>query len=103
MRHNVLHLGVHLFVRDAPLLGGTDYGICHGMVKMLFQTGGEPQYFLLPAAGEGHYLHYLRGGAGEGAGLIKHDGIRLRQRFQILAALYSDVVSAACSGCGKKP
>ena len=36
---------------------------------------------------EGHYLHHLRGGAGEGAGLIEHDGICLRQRFQILAAL----------------
>ena len=92
VRHDVFHLGVHLFVRDAPLLGGTDHGVCHGMREMFFQTGGKLQYFLLLAAGEGHYLHHLGGGVGQGAGLIEHDGIRLRQRFQILTALYGDVV-----------
>ena len=92
VRHDILHLGVHLLVGDAPLLGGADDSVCHGMGEMLFQTGSKLQYLLLPAAGEGHHLHHLRGGVGEGAGLIEHDGVRLCQRFQILATLYGDVV-----------
>ena len=95
VRHDILHLGVHLFVGDAPLLGGADDSVCHRMGEMLFQTGSKLQYLLLPAAGEGHHLHHLRSGVGEGAGLIEHDGVCLCQRFQILAALYSDVVFPA--------
>ena len=95
MGHDVLHLGVHFFVRDSPLLGSTDDGVCHGMGEMLFQTGGKLQYLLLPAAGERHHLHHLWGGTGEGTGLIEHDGVRLCQRFQILAALYGDVIFPA--------
>ena len=62
---------------------------------MLLQTCGQLQNFALVAAGEGNHIHHLRGSAGECAGLIKHDSVGLRQRFQIFAALDGDVVAAA--------
>ena len=73
--HDVLHLGVHLLMGNAALFGGTHHGVGHGMGKVLFQTGGQLQNFALVAAGEGHDLHYLRGGTGEGAGLVEHDSV----------------------------
>ena len=86
---------------NAALLGGTHHGVGHGMGKVLFQTGGQLQNFALVAAGEGHDLHYLRGGTGEGAGLVEHDGVCLGQGFQILAALDGDVIAAALAHGGK--
>ena len=99
--HDVLHLGVHLLMGNAAFLGGTHHGVGHGMGEVLFQTCGQLQNFALVAAGEGHDLHYLRGGTGEGAGLVEHDSVGLRQRFQILAALDGDVVAAALAHGGK--
>ena len=71
------------------------------MGEVLFQTCGQLQNFALVAAGEGHDLHYLRGGTGEGAGLVEHDSVGLGQGFQILAALDGDVIAAALAHGGE--
>ena len=55
--------------------------------EVLFQTCGQLQNFALVTAGEGYDLHYLRGGTGEGAGLIKHDGICLDSASRYLPPL----------------
>ena len=99
--HDVLHLGVHLLVGDAALLGGAHHGVGHGVGEVLLQAGGQLQHFALVTAGEGDHIHHLRGGAGEGAGLVEHDGVRLGEGLQILAALHGDVVAAALAHGGQ--
>ena len=101
MCHDVLHLGVHLLVGDAALLGGTHHGVGHGVGEVFFQAGGQLQHFALVTAGEGDHVHHLRGGAGEGAGFIEHDGVRLGEGLQILAALDRDVIAAALAHGGQ--
>ena len=101
MGYDILHLGVHLLMGNAALLGGTHHGVGHGVGEMLLQTCGQLQNFALVAAGEGNHIHHLRGSAGECAGLIKHDSVGLRQRFQIFAALDGDVIAAALAHGGE--
>ena len=42
--HDVLHLGVHLLVGDAALLGGTHHGVGHGVGEVLLQAGGQTEH-----------------------------------------------------------
>src|SRR5699024_8598927 len=56
--HQILHLGVVLFVAQAPALGLLHHGVGHGMGEVLLQAGGQPQHFGFLFAAEGHHLSH---------------------------------------------
>ena len=86
---------------EVPLLGGADDGVGHRVREVLLKAGGKAQHVVLLALAEGDDVHHLRGGAGQGAGLVEDDGVGLGQRFQILAALDGDVGRAALAHGGE--
>ena len=94
VRHQIIDLGVELFVSEAPALCLLHNGVGYRVGKMFLQAGRQTQHlcFLVPA--ERDYPHHLGAGAGEGAGLIKHNGIRPGDGFQKLPALYRDMLPA---------
>ena len=58
---------------------------------MLLQAGSQPQHFGFLFAAEGHHLSHPGAGAGQGAGLVKDDGVGGGHGLQELAALDGDV------------
>ena len=92
--HDILHLrSASLRERCPARLAARHHGVCHGMGEMLFQTGGKAAIPPAPRSPEkGTTCTTCGRGMGQGAGLVEHDGVRLGQRLQILAALYSDVI-----------
>lgn len=61
---------------------------------MLLQAGRQPQHLRFPVPAERDYPHNLGTGTGEGACLIKHNGIRPVDGFQKLPALHGDMLPA---------
>ena len=59
---------------------------------MFLEAGGEAQHLFLVLAAEGVYPRDARAGVGERAGLVKDDGVRLRDGLEELAALDGDVL-----------
>lgn len=67
----------------------------HGLVRvgeMLLQAGGKVQHLRLVLTTEGDDSDYPGTGMGEGAGLVKDNGIRFDHCLQELAALDCDVL-----------
>ena len=93
--HHVLHFGVPLLVAEVPLPGGVHHGVGHGVGVVLFETGGQPQHLVLGVPAEGHHQGQAGHGVGQGAGLVKDDGLRLGGGLQELAALHPDAALAA--------
>ena len=94
MRHDVLHLGVHLVVLESPAGGFFHDGVGDGVRIVLFQARREPQAFRLIGAGKRHDVHHSGRSVGQRTGLVKHNRVRLRGRFQELTALDGDIAFA---------
>ena len=58
---------------------------------MLFQTGSHPQHLSFVSATEGDDLCHLGAGMGQGAGLVKNDGIGCGHCLQEFTALDGDM------------
>ncbi len=95
--YHVLHLGMHLRMLDASLLGLMHHRVCDGMREMLLQAGSQLQCLRLVYAVEGLDPHHLRCRMGQRTGLIKDNGIGLGHGLQELAALYGNVGLAGFS------
>ena len=95
MRHHILHLRMIFLVRQPAPLCLLDHGVCHGMGIVFLQAGGKPQHFgfILPAKGDD--LCNLWRGAGQRAGLIEYDGVRLGNGLQKAPALDGNRMPAA--------
>ena len=93
--HHILHLGVHLLVRDSPTNCLLDHGVCHGMGVMLLQAGGHPENLLPVPAAEGDDLCYCGSGVGQRTRLVKDNGVRFGHGLQVFAALHRNVIAAA--------
>ena len=93
--HDVLYLGVVLLVVQPPALGLLHHGVGNGVGVVLLQAGGQAQHLRLGVPAEGDDLGNRGGGVGQGAGLVKDDGIRLGHVLQEFAALHGDVVLGA--------
>ena len=90
--HHILHLGVALLVVQALLLGGPGHRPGHAVGEVLLHAGGAAEQLVLPPAGEVDHPLHLGAGGGEGARLVKDDGVRLGKGLQMLAALDHDPV-----------
>ena len=88
--HDVADLGVLLLVLEAPVLGRLDHGVGHGMGVVLLQAGGQAEHLRLVVPAEGDDPGDPGRGVGQGAGLVKDDGVRLGHGLQELAALDGD-------------
>ena len=92
MGHQVLHLGVALLVAQVPALGLLHHGVGHGVREMFLQTGGKAQHLRRLHTIEGDDSGHPGTGMGEGAGLVKDNGIRAGHSLQELASLDRDVL-----------
>ena len=90
--HDVLDLRVQLFMIESLLLRTTDDGIRHGVRIVLLETGCHAKHLVGILVPEGDDIDETRYRVGQGAGLIKDDGVRLRHGFHELAALDGDTV-----------
>ena len=93
--HYILHLGVVLLVGQTSGPGLLHHGVGHGVGIVLLQAGGQPQHLLGVTAAEGHDLRHPGGGIGQGAGLVKNNGVRLGHGLHEPPALDGDMVLAA--------
>ena len=89
--HQIFHLGVVLLVTQASALRLLHHGVGHGMGEVLLQAGGQPQHFGFLLGAERYHLSHPGAGVGQGAGLVKDDGIGSRHSLQEFAALDGDV------------
>ena len=92
MRHNILHLGMVLLVVKPPHLCLLHHGVGDGMGIVLLQAGCQTEHFRCGMPTEGNNLSHLGGRVGQGAGLIKDDGIGLRHVFHKPPALDGDMI-----------
>ena len=60
---------------QAPAFGFLHHGIGHGVGEMFLQTGGQPQHLPFILTTEGDHLCHLGASMGQGAGLVKYNGI----------------------------
>ena len=94
VRHQILHLRVHLLVVQSPIPCRLHHGVGHGVGEVLLQAGSKAQHLRRTAAAKGNHPIHHRRGMGQGAGLIKDDGIRLCHPLKELAALDGHVIVA---------
>ncbi len=99
--HQVLHLGVHLLVGQAPLLGGLNHGVGHGVGEVLLQAGGQAEHFRLLVPTEGDHLGHHGAGMGQGTRLVKDDGVRLGHGLQVFSALHGHMEAAGLAHGGE--
>ena len=99
--HDVLHLGVPLLVGKALLLCLLHHGVGNAVGEVLLQAGGKPQHLLRIVPAKGDNLPDLRAGLGQGAGLVKDDGLRVRKVLHEPAALDADVMLLCLPHCGE--
>ena len=90
--HQILHLGVALGMVEAAAFGLGHHGAGHRMGEVLLQTGSQPQHLGLVVPAEGHHLRHPGAGVGQGAGLVKDDGVGPGRRLEEFAALDGDMV-----------
>ena len=77
------------------------HGVCHGVGIVLLQAGGQPQHFGFLLGAERYHLSHPGAGVGQGAGLVKDDGIGSRHSLQEFAALDGDVGASRLPHGGK--
>ncbi|CAN4028581.1 NADPH-dependent glutamate synthase, partial [Dysosmobacter welbionis] len=92
MGHQILHLSMAFLMAQAPAFGLLHHGVGHGVREVLLQAGGQTEHLRLLLAVEGDDLCHPGAGVGEGARLVKNDGVRLGSRLQELAAFHGDVL-----------
>ena len=97
--NHVVHLGVHLLMPDTALLCLADHGVCNGVRVVLLKASRNLQCFCLFHVIEGLNLHDSRRSAGQRSGLIKDDGICLRNGLHELAALHGYIAIARLTDC----
>ena len=83
-----------LLVAKAPAPGFLHHCVGHGVGKVLLQASGQTEHLRLIFSIEGNHLCYPGAGMGQGAGLVKDNGVRFRHRLQEFAAFHGDVLSA---------
>ena len=92
---DILHLAVQLIVAQPQLLCPAHNGVGHGVREVFLKAGGQAQHLAAVPPAEGDYIHHLRAGPGEGAGLVEHDGVCRGHGLQELSALDGYVMRAA--------
>ena len=102
MGGDVFYRGMSFTVPDMPCLGGVYHGLCHRMGKMFFQTGGNFERRAFRKAVIRDNPCQCRGGKGQGASFIKHDGIAAGKFFQRRTALEKNAVFQPFTNRGKK-
>ena len=90
--HQVFHLRMAFLMVQAAAAGLLHHGVGHGVGEVLLQAGGQTEHLRLLHAIEGNDPGHPGAGVGEGAGLVKDDGIRFCHRLQEFTALDSDVL-----------
>ena len=64
MGHQVIHLRVHFFMGKAPVSGGLDHGIGHGVGKVLLQASSQTEHIGLIVSPKRNDCDYGRAGPG---------------------------------------
>ena len=94
VRDDVIHLGVALLMPQTAALGLGHDGLRHGVGVVLLQARGQTQHLRLIPAAEGDDLRHARHGVGQRAGLVEHEGLRLRNGLKEAPALDGDMIGA---------
>ena len=101
MSYDIFHLAVH-FLMFQVLFPGCPYdGIGHGMGKVFFHTGRDPEHLCGIMAAERNHPGHCGTGIGQGTGLVKDDGIRGGDLLQEFAALDGDLIETGFPHGGK--
>ena len=101
MRDHVFDLGVLLLVAQLLFRGLADDGARYRVREVLFEAGGEAQHLFAAASAEWHDLRDARLCGGQRACLVEDRGVGLRQRLDVLAALYQHAVFDALAHRGE--
>lgn len=93
MRNHVLDLGmVFVLVVQAQCLGMGDNRPRDAVGKMFLETRRYREHMLAGLARYADDLCHLGACLGEGAGLVKDDGVCIGKRLQVLSALHDGAV-----------
>ena len=99
MCHNIVDLGMHLFMLKATLCCCICNLFCHRMREMFFQTGCDTQKLVFAHSIERNNLYNGRAGFCQSTCLIKYDCICFCHGFHIFAAFYRDAVRVRLTNC----
>ena len=101
VRHNVIHLAVHLLMIKPFFFCCVYNGVRYRMREVFFKAGGNSKQFVLASFCKRNNSHYLRLRFGKSTRFIKNDCIRLRHGFKIFASLYRNAAKPRFLDCGK--
>ena len=94
MGHQILNLGMHLFMGKSALFCRLYHRIGHGMREMLLQAGCQTQHVRFLVAAEGHDLRNLWLGTRQRTGLVKDDRVGFRHSLKESATLNGQMMIA---------
>ena len=101
VRYDILNLRVHFLVRQIALTRSADNGVRHGVREVLLQAGCNAQHVVFGATTERDNPGNNRAGMRQCAGLVKYNGICLRDSLEELAALDRDMIHACLTHGGQ--
>ena len=101
VRYDILNLRVHFLVRQIALTRSADNGVRHGVREVLLQAGCNAQHVVFGATAERDNPGNNRAGMRQCAGLVKYNGICLRDSLEELAALDRDMIHACLTHGGQ--
>ena len=99
MCNHILYLGMHFLMIQIFLFCCIYYCFCHRMWKMFFQTRCNTEQFIRCSSIKGNHIHHGRCCFCKCTSLVKYDRICLCHGFQILSALYGNIVKVCFTDC----
>ena len=97
MRHHILHLCMTLIMGQPSYFRCFYNRFCHRVWKMLFHTSCQTKQFVGVFIHEWNHIHNRRFCLGQCTCLIKDDGIRLCNGFQISASFNGHIIGSCLS------